>query len=452
LVIYKLRGLLISYISKTEKNISQLLQNAVKQTKNLNSNVTHRLKIISNVFVNSSEISVQEAVYNILGMHLSYCSRKSVWINTSPKNERVRLIKSQEVLQFLQSDSHDIFVDGLIEHYIKRPLEMDNLCLAEVAVWFNIKFNNINNFNDIDNDDDDNNICPFDEEDYSFNNKKATFAKRKQSKILRYRRYMLEIDPNNYYREQIMLYLPFRKEIETDDYKDIYYQNENVIKENHVKLNGEYLDQDLIDGAVERARKDNLSESDKSDTDESLSDSEDYNSNIFAEMGIDKKSCFENTCQYSNCIVSLSSIDLFRLLRELNNIQRRILINLICLYKNDMFPTYQFVTGSAGTGKTKLIKAIYQYFNKIFNMNFSSESDLIKILLFAPTGKAAYNIEGQTTFSAFFLPINRSEYSSLDNYPSILNTFRVKYKNLKLLIIYEISMIGSQGWTIKLMD
>ena len=217
-------------------------------------------------------------------------------------------------------------------------------------------------------------------------------------------------------------------------------------------MNGEYLEQDLIDDAVERARKDNLSESDKSDTDESLSDSEDYNSNIFAEMGIDKKSCFENTCQYSNCIVSLSSIDLFRLLRELNNIQRRILINLICLYKNDMFPTYQFVTGSAGTGKTKLIKAIYQYFNKLFNMNFSSESDLIKILLCAPTGKAAYNIEGQTTFSAFFLPINRSEYSFLDNYPSILNTFRVKYKNLKLLIIYEISMIVSQGWTIKLMD
>jgi hypothetical protein len=73
---------------------------------------------------------------------------------------------------------------------------------------------------------------------------------------------MLEIDLI------IMLYLPFRKEIETDDYKDIYYQNENVIKENHVKLNGEYLDQDLIDDAVERARKDNLSESDKSDTDE----------------------------------------------------------------------------------------------------------------------------------------------------------------------------------------
>ena len=123
------------------------------------------------------------------------------------KNERVRLIKSQEVLQFLQSDSHDIFVDGLIEHYIKRLLAIDNLCLAEVAVWFNIKFNNINNFNEIENDDDDNNICPIDEEDYSFNNKKATFAKRRQSKILRYRRYMLEIDPSNYYRERIMLYI-----------------------------------------------------------------------------------------------------------------------------------------------------------------------------------------------------------------------------------------------------
>jgi hypothetical protein len=76
---------------------------------------------------------------------------------------------------------------------------MGNLCLAEVAVWFNIKFNNTNNFNEIENDDDYYNICPIDEEDYSYNNnKKATFAKRRQSKVLRYRRYMLEIGPNNY--------------------------------------------------------------------------------------------------------------------------------------------------------------------------------------------------------------------------------------------------------------
>jgi hypothetical protein len=67
---------IISYISKTEIDVSQLLQKAVKQTKNINSNFTHILKITSNMFVNSSEISVQEAVYNILGMHLSYASRK----------------------------------------------------------------------------------------------------------------------------------------------------------------------------------------------------------------------------------------------------------------------------------------------------------------------------------------------------------------------------------------
>ncbi len=100
------------------------------------------------------------------------------------------------------------------------------------------------------------------------------------------------------------------------------------------------MEQDLIDDAVERARKDIQSESDKSDTVESLFDSGDNNSNIFAEMGIEKKSSFENLCSYSNCIVSLSSIVLYRLLRELNNIQRWILINLICLYKNDMFPTF----------------------------------------------------------------------------------------------------------------
>ncbi len=72
----------------------------MKQTKNSNSNVTHRLKIISNGFVNSSEISVQEAVYNILGMHLLFSSRKSVCINTSLKNERVRLMTSRSFTIF----------------------------------------------------------------------------------------------------------------------------------------------------------------------------------------------------------------------------------------------------------------------------------------------------------------------------------------------------------------
>ena len=81
---YACIGYIVSYISKTEKDISNLLKKAVHQTKNSNSSISNRLKIISNVFVNSSEISVQEVVYNILGMRVSYASRDSVWINTCP--------------------------------------------------------------------------------------------------------------------------------------------------------------------------------------------------------------------------------------------------------------------------------------------------------------------------------------------------------------------------------
>ena len=68
--------------------------------------------------------------------------------------------------------------------------------------------------------------------------------------------------------------------------------------------------------------------------------------------------------------------------------------------------------------------------------------DDVKVVKTAPTGKAAFNIKGNTLHAAFKIPANRGfEYCALDN--DRLNTIRTQLKKLQVILIDEISMVGS---------
>ena len=64
------------------------------------------------------------------------------------------------------------------------------------------------------------------------------------------------------------------------------------------------------------------------------------------------------------------------------------------------------------------------------------------VLLTAPTGDvASFNIQGMTLHSALLLPTSKFSYQLLSQ--DKLNTLRTKLSNLQLLIIDEVSMVGS---------
>ena len=73
-----------------------------------------------------------------------------------------------------------------------------------------------------------------------------------------------------------------------------------------------------------------------------------------------------------------------------------------------------------------------------------------KVLMLAPTGKAAYNIKGNTIHSALAIPACQSlkNYKSLDS--SRLNTLRSQIGRLKLIFIDEISMVGNTMFTVQI--
>ena len=72
----------------------------------------------------------------------------------------------------------------------------------------------------------------------------------------------------------------------------------------------------------------------------------------------------------------------------------------------EIHPLHIFITGGAGTGKSHLIKTIYYSLSKVLSYRCSN-ADSEKILLVAPTGVAAVNIEGTTIHTALGLPVGR---------------------------------------------
>jgi hypothetical protein len=108
------------------------------------------------------------------------------------------------------------------------------------------------------NDDEDENLEDSEETDEFYKSKNIIFRKRTKAKIRRYRRYMLENDQDNFYREQLMLYTPWvseDKDILKTNFEEEFKKNEDLIKENRQKFNKVWLEQGEIDAAVNLAEE-----------------------------------------------------------------------------------------------------------------------------------------------------------------------------------------------------
>ena len=78
---------------------------------------------------------------------------------------------------------------------------------------------------------------------------------------------------------------------------------------------------------------------------------------------------------------------------------------------------------------------------KLLCLSGQVEPEDVTVLLTAPTGVAAFNIQGMTVHSALLL--GTSKFTTQPLTQDKLNTLRTKLSNLQLLIIDEISMVGS---------
>ena len=127
--------------------------------------------------------------------------------------------------------------------------------------------------------------------------------------------------------------------------------------------------------------------------------------------------------------------DLAEMISELNNDQKQIFDKVTKSSTSNDNILRLYVSGEGGTGKSFLIKTIRQWIKQTIGKDTA---------VTAPTGIAAFNIEGLTIHRLFQLPVEHghtAQYRQLSD--AALQIVRDQLKNVALVIIDEISMVSN---------
>lgn len=169
-----------------------------------NSNIKQQVRDIGNKFLNSVEISAQEAVYIVLQLPMKKSSRQVVFINTAPPDERVQLLKQLNEIKEMEDDCEEVYTTGLLQRYVKRPFSLEHLTLADWVAWYDLSqkpyvkksFQNDTDKLPLETGTDENDDTLPDES----RSNKETNRKRSSARIIRSVWFNKEKDPEKYYR------------------------------------------------------------------------------------------------------------------------------------------------------------------------------------------------------------------------------------------------------------
>ena len=124
---YSCISYIINYITKIDAGLSKLLRESANDILAGNMELKDRLRKIGNTFINGNVLTSQEAVYHLLSLPLTSSSRKCIYINTLPIDERYTMMKSKTNLVKLDENSIDIYNENIFDKYSKRNKESSYL-------------------------------------------------------------------------------------------------------------------------------------------------------------------------------------------------------------------------------------------------------------------------------------------------------------------------------------
>ena len=76
-------------------------------------------------YITKREISTQEAVKRVLSLLLRHSS--IVYVATGLKKNRIRMFKSQSVLELMDPDDSDAYASNLLSKYENRPNSLEDM-------------------------------------------------------------------------------------------------------------------------------------------------------------------------------------------------------------------------------------------------------------------------------------------------------------------------------------
>ena len=300
--------------------------------------------------------------------------------------------------------------------------------------------------------------------------------KRKHPAVIRYPDFKRK--EKNYYRSKLMLFIPWRNEVDDmyghfNSYKEHFVAERQVIRENEGKYvkNGKKLDEAIEDmqrayqnGVVENAWDEVAPCAVAEDCECELEGPEDVNVfdeqlPLFEERMHNRPSNADSRGQLRARFTTeandrvLSDEVYEKQIECLNDEQKSAVMfnrqwcEAFANAVNNSLPRpaayHLFVSGPGGVGKSHVISLVHtDCVKRLRRCRPHGEEmyapDDICVLLTAPTGTAAFNIGGLTLHSALLLSQDNSKLSA-----DKMNTLQTVLGKLTVLIIDEISMVGS---------
>jgi hypothetical protein len=473
----------VAYVTKDEREMGTLLQAVSKEA--AEQSIKQQMKKCAKSFQDARSVSAQEAVYRVLGLPLHKSDFQTVWIPTGMPHQRVRLLKPKYLLEKMESDEENIFVTGLEEKYAGRPPSLENWSLALFASVFTVKQSSCNTESDIQPDlqlqeqvqeqsiqvEVDVNSAP---DTIRIQTKCDTFTMKKRSKqaMIRYHKFSTLKDPDSYYYSELYLYIPWRTEDQLlgryDSYKEHYedvlqqitsaktpFQHHACLIENTIE---EFIENgprdtewDLLAPETEQERMDDAACTEEVDPQYEILNPDQLDEEEVDNVPVETTMTHCPISSDSSVPTLLPEDEYLNIVRSLN-VKQRQLFQVVLDWSNNLLighgkqtqiPFNYFITGGAGTGKSHLIKALHQMVIRTLRRE-GDDPTTLKVLLTAPTGTAAHNINGLTIHSALQMQLGQGAKSSYHRLgDEKRNTLRCKYSQLRLIIIDEISMVGS---------
>ncbi|XP_075158165.1 uncharacterized protein LOC142231442 [Haematobia irritans] len=460
---------IINYINKSNRGVSRILRDAVEEIKFGNHSIKQKLQHIGHKFISGTEISAQEAAYCCLGMRLSECSNAEIYINTGRPEERVFILKPRDQLERLDPDSTNIYAPGLLNHYMQRHEDLENKCLADFAAEYhfsknkpNRRQNTVHDLNDpaenpqyMDQD-------PLEEDQgqehtddlevmldiqaplrqlkyFEQKDKSGYMIERIKPHVIRYRHYSVSTHRSDYFRELVMLYRPWRnEEVELlhNDNEATCIAEKELIEINRRKY--DVFEERELENILQRlSEEDEVANQILQGEDEAEIDTE------FQVLGVPEIDSHMNLLQTPGGAVSeetsdgrLRTVKLPPLISGSNLLQ---MVQMLNLKKKSNIYLICFTTSNAVIHSMNLLAVVLE-----LNSIPGTDPSVIKVLLTAPTGKAAFGIGGATLHSMFSLPVNQSSSDLRPLNADTVNSMYSKLMYLRLLIIDEISMVGAR--------
>ena len=423
--------------------MSKLLKAVNDQAKDISN--MDLLNQLSSILDKHREVSIQEAIYRMLSLNMTYSSIVVKHLTTVHPHYRDGLLKGN--LEKL-SENESIFHMSPHQYYENRELK----CLEGIpyrddekkdGYWTQLSLSEFRSSYDL--------VYGGNKRDKTGKlkyiplcNTNVCIKRRSETCILKY--YLNYSNDEDLARALLILFHPFTdemKDIHQKDVMELYSANKNKIQKKRNKFEKHKIITDMIN-LIQK-------ENEKHETEEFLEDDfediETTTSEEFESFEKWAKSQAKSALRRHEDLTHLVKLDKLRdIIMDLNEQQRRIFDDF-CerIITEDEVSFCLYIGGEAGTGKSHLLRLMIEIV-KHLSLKSGDELNKPSAIVMAPTANASYIIKGKTIESALgMLPRSRNTFVKVKN--NRLSNLTFLYENVAVAFCDEISMVGSCKFT-----